>query len=287
MRSALKAILSRLGVGETEATVDPDPLSPRWGYQHPPLEPVRALLERQEGRYFELLDTCLTWQDELRRIPVDPHHGVEPSWKNDFLPPFDAVVLYGAVARFQPSLYLEVGSGNSTRFVRRAIEDHGLATRVVSIDPEPRAEIDALCDEVLRAPLQELEPADLPELRPGDLFFLDGSHRATMSSDVVVAMLEMIPRFPAGVLVQVHDVYLPNDYPPEWVDRDYSEQYLLASLLLTRPEAFEILFPGFFVTHSNRLDLSHPFWDWLRTQGCTPHGESFWFRLRSRLSPIP
>ncbi len=30
----------------------------------------------------------------------------------------------------------------------------------------------------------------------------------------------------------VHDIFLPDDYPPEWADRYYSEQYLLAAWLL-------------------------------------------------------
>lgn len=55
-----------------------------------------------------------------------------------------------ALAAGNPATYLEVGSGNSTRFARRAITVHGLRTRIVSIDPEPRAVVDELCDEVVR-----------------------------------------------------------------------------------------------------------------------------------------
>ena len=63
------------------------------------------------------------------------------------------------LAGTDPATFLEVGSGNSTKFARRAIEDHGLRTRIVSIDPEPWAEIDGLCDEVLRAPAEEVDLA--------------------------------------------------------------------------------------------------------------------------------
>ena len=63
---------------------------------------------------------------------------------NGWLPGLDSAALYAFLARTDPALYLEVGSGNSTKFARRAITDHGLRTRLVSIDPQPRAEIDAL-----------------------------------------------------------------------------------------------------------------------------------------------
>ena len=66
-----------------------------------------------------------------------------PTWENGWFPALDAVTLYGLVATRNPRWYVEVGSGNSTRFVRRAIRDHGLRTRILSIDPGPRAEIDA------------------------------------------------------------------------------------------------------------------------------------------------
>ena len=135
-----------------------------------------------------------------------------------FLPPYDAVALYGLLRRTRPQRYLEVGSGHSTRFARRAIRDEGLATTVTSIDPEPRARIDELCDLVIRRPVEALEDDGVfLELGPGDVLFIDGSHRTFTGSDVTVLLLEVVPRLAPGVLVQVHDVYLPRDYPADLV----------------------------------------------------------------------
>jgi hypothetical protein len=79
------------------------------------------------------------------------------------------------------------------------------------------------------------------------VLFFDGSHHAFMSSDVVVFFLEILPRLRPGVLVHVHDIFLPYDYPDEWADRYYSEQYLLALALLSPGSRLEIVFPSAFI----------------------------------------
>ena len=61
------------------------------------------------------------------------------------------------MAANRPRLYLEVGSGYSTRFARQAIKDHSPETEILSIDPCPRDEIDAICDEVIRLPVEEVD----------------------------------------------------------------------------------------------------------------------------------
>ncbi len=133
---------------------------------------------------------------------------------------------------FRPKRFVEVGSGDSTRSAsrRRSIRDHSLPTLITSIDPTPRAEIDKLCDFVIRKPLEEVELDVFDELGPGDFLFIDGSHRSFSNSDVTVAFLDVLPRLRAGVVVHFHDIFWPYDYPPEWADRYYSEQYLLRLL---------------------------------------------------------
>jgi hypothetical protein len=120
---------------------------------------------------------------------------------------------------------------HSTKFARRAIRDHGLPTRIVSIDPDPRDEIDALCDTAIRESLEQIDLNVVDELERGDIVFIDGSHHCFMNSDVTVFFLDILPRLKPGTLVQFHDLMLPYDYPLEWIERYYSEQYLLAAYL--------------------------------------------------------
>src|SRR5690606_38556794 len=133
----------------------------------------------------------------------------------------------------RPARYVEVGSGQSTKVVRRAVADGDLPTWVRSIDPQPRAEVDGLCHEVLRAPLETVDlAAAFGDLAAGDVVFFDGSHRVLPGSDCVAFFLDVLPALPAGVLVGIHDVYLPDDYPPGFFELWWSEQYVLAATLL-------------------------------------------------------
>ena len=138
-----------------------------------------------------------------------------PHWLNQFFSPLDAIALTGMIREYRPALYLEIGSGNSTKFARRAVSLYSPKTRIVSIDAEPRAEVDSICDEVIRQSLESLDSLCIfDRLQPGDFLFLDGSHRCLMNSDVTAAFLDVIPRLRIGVILHLHDIFLPWNYPP-------------------------------------------------------------------------
>jgi hypothetical protein len=213
-------------------------------------------------------------------VEVNP---AEPSWANGWFPAFDAAMLYGLLALRNPRWYVEVGSGNSTRFARRAIRDHGLRTRIISIDPCPRAEIDAICDTVLRAPLEDLDLTTMEPLTKEDLLFVDSSHRSFQNSDVTVFFTEILPRLPVGIVYGLHDIYLPWDYPDEWRHRFYNEQYLLAAYLLGGANGDEIISPNAFLSlHSPQLleSLAGVF-NSAKLHGIERTGGAFWMRRRA------
>jgi hypothetical protein len=83
---------------------------------------------------------------------MEVHAGdsLEPSWVNGWLPGLDGAAIYSFLRERRPSLYLEIGSGNSTLFAARARRDGDLPTAIVSIDPQPREDIDGMCDEIYR-----------------------------------------------------------------------------------------------------------------------------------------
>lgn len=252
---------------------------PRWGHGRPRHPRLGALLDAGHDRYRGHLDRVLALRDDLARIPLrEPPTAPGPSWLNGWLPGLDAASLYGFLVAQDPAVYLEVGSGNSTRWARRAITDHGLRTRVVSIDPAPRAEVDALCDETLRAPVEDVDPAFFDRLGPGDVLFVDNSHRCLQNSDATAVFLDVLPRLPAGVLVEVHDVFLPDDYLPEWGGRLYSEQYVLAAYLLAPGSRLRVELPAWYVSTDPELRcVLDPLWDEIGLDR-ERHGVSFWFR---------
>jgi hypothetical protein len=241
---------------------------PRWppGHPHPELA---AIVDRERAAYKELLRGFLGYGERFASIPAEPGAGVEPAWRNEFFPGLDTVALYGLLAQRRPKLLLEVGSGWSTRVARRAIGDLGLLTTLVSVDPEPRAEVDAICDEVVRARVEGYADTIVERLKPGDILFIDSSHRVLMGNDVTVLFLEVLPRLQPGVLVHVHDVFLPWDYPAEWADRVYAEQYLLAMLLLAAGDRLRVVLPN--------AGVLAPLWARPELAGVATHGSSFWF----------
>jgi hypothetical protein len=203
---------------------------------------------------------------------------LSPCWLNGFIPSLDAIALYSFIVLNKPGRYVEVGSGNSTKFARQAISDHDLKTKIISVDPAPRANIDAICDEIIRMSLEDCNLTVLEKLRAGDILFMDGSHRCLMNSDATVFFLEVLPRLPKGVLVGIHDIFLPFDYPKPWVNRAYSEQYLLACYLLANSTRFKIEFPGFYIGTDKELShLLQHLWA-LIPNAVVKNGFAFWFR---------
>ena len=162
-------------------------------------------------------------RDEALAIPLwAPSNPLDPRWSNGWFQGLDALALYCFIADGRPRRYIEVGSGNSTKFARRAIVDHSLDTTITSIDPEPRAEIDDLCDRVVRSPLEDVDLSVFSALDEGDIVFIDASHQCLQNNDVTTFFLDVLPQLSAGVLVQLHDIFLPWDYPPQMADRLYS-----------------------------------------------------------------
>jgi hypothetical protein len=178
---------------------------------------------------------------------------LSPTWKNKWFSGLDAMALYAIVASRHPRRIIEVGSGHSTKFAARAIRDHRLETELVSLDPKPRAVIDQLCDRIVRSRVEKADLALFDELVAGDILFIDGSHRVYTSSDVTILFLRVVPRLRPGVILHVHDILLPWDYPAEWTSRYYSEQYLLASWLLAQPARFRLLMSNAFVSFDPEL----------------------------------
>ena len=251
----LRRALERVsGVSPVLVPEFPLDLRARWGWGSPVADAVAARLAAGEADYAPAVDDAAALADWAATIGRTPNRPGDPCWENEYWGTVDALVQCAALKRRDPALYLEVGSGWSTLFARRAIEDFGLRTRIVSIDPEPRAEVDARCDEVIRERFEHVDLALFDRLTSGDVVLFDGSHTALMNSDATVFFLEVLPRIPEGVLVGIDDVFLPWDYPPQWVYRVYGEQYLLATFLLGGAQGWTVRFPGWWVVEESQLN---------------------------------
>ncbi len=240
---------------------------------------TRKAYERADD-YKKLLADLVAYRPWLERIPAragddDP----APRWINGSFPALDAASLYGLLALHNPSTYVEVGSGNSTKFARRAIEDHGLRTRIVSIDPQPRREVDAICDEVIRRPCEDVDMSFFAGLTGDTLLFVDNSHRSFQNSDVTVFFMEILPVLSPGTIWGLHDIFFPLDYPQAWSGRFFNEQYLLMSYLMGGGGTDEILLPNGLISSSPMLMPSaQEIFEGPSFDGLEKHGGCFWMR---------
>jgi hypothetical protein len=259
-------------------------LRSRWGHGRPSHGRLEAHFAADDVSYREEVETLSSFIEDLAAIPTVGTASAEPCWRNEWLVALDTVSLYGYTRLRAPARYVEVGSGQSTKVVARARRDGGLATHITSIDPNPRAEVDTLCDTVIRRPLETADvTAVFAGLTPGDIVFFDGSHRVLPNSDCVAFFLDVLPELPAGVLVGIHDIYLPDDYPDAFLGAWWSEQYTLAALLLARPAWLRVVLPCFYA--SNRPEVVaplDPLWSQPALDGVLRHGTTMWLATQPR-----
>jgi hypothetical protein len=150
---------------------------------------------------------------------------------------------------------------------------------ITAIEPFPgerlRRGVDGV--ELRRTELQDVPLELFTSLQAGDILFIDSTHVLRIGSDVQYEFLEILPRLAKGVVVHVHDVFLPAEYPREWVLKErrfWTEQYLLQAFLAFN-DTFRVLFAGHFMhlRHSREFAAAVPNYDPAR------HGPgSFWMR---------
>ena len=214
---------------------------------------VEALFARRAPAFAEALADLERCAAALEAIGHDTP-APAPRWHQDWFPRLDAALAYAMVRRHRPARIVEVGSGHSTRFIVRAVADGALATRITAIDPAPRATLAGLAVEWLRRRVPEVGPEPFATLAPGDLLFVDSSHILMPGSDVDFLLNQALPILPRGALVHLHDVFLPDDYPPDWQWRGYNEQTALVLPLLC--DDWEVLFASHYVVTRMAAALS-------------------------------
>jgi hypothetical protein len=255
---------------------------PRYGHGKGPHVELYKIINKNRSHYVEIIEKALSLKDKIWEIKESSLEKDinKPSWNNGFLPGLDIIGIYTMLAHYNPKKYIEIGSGNSTKVAYKAKLDHQLNMEIISIDPMPRAEIDQLSDIVIRSPFEQTDYDVIEALNENDVLFVDNSHRILPNSDSMVFFMEVLPKLKKGVIVHIHDVYLPYDYPQFMCDRFYSEQYGLAMYLLAAPEKYKTIFPNYFVSEDENLSqLIAPLWQNENLRNVEKHGGSFWIQI--------
>lgn len=257
-------------------------MKPRHGHGLPPHARLYDIINAQRAEYAAWMKKIRQYKPQLQSIlKADAvQDAIQPGWNNGFLPGLDIMALYTVLAELKPQRYVEIGSGNSTKVAHKAKTDMGLNTEIISIDPYPRAEIDHLADQIIRTPFEQLDNAFLRDLNENDVLFVDNSHRVLPNSDATVFFLEVLPELKKGVVVHIHDIYIPYDYPQFMCDRFYSEQYALTAFLLANPQHYIPMLPNYFISEDVELHgLITDMWEHPNLEGVERHGGSFWLKI--------
>lgn len=234
----------------------PPDFNVRYGYDKPEATGIGRMIAGRDAHYRAFIDLMAKYRSNFSDIALNkPDDADRPFWKNGMFPPVDGMALYTFLAERNPKTLIEIGSGNSTKYARKSIADHGLRTKIISIDPKPRAVIDQISDVIVRQPLETVDLSVFNDVEPNDMVFFDGSHRCFQNSDVTAFFIDVLPGLPEKTLVGIHDVFWPSDYPPHWRDRLYNEQYMLAAYMLGAADRFTVEFPCFYATHRYQDDL--------------------------------
>jgi hypothetical protein len=238
---------------------------------------VMAMVQESSATFNKHLASIAHLQPWLETIPFEAKDDKTPFWNNEFIPAFDAVALALMVLDTKAEVVLEIGSGNSTKFLRSAIEFFKTKTTIVSVDPFPRAEVEQLCDRTIRKSLENATEEVLELFPRLPLVFFDGSHRVLPNSDVMVFFLELLPALPSGCVYGIHDINLPYDYFDAMAQRLYTEQYMLAAYLLGGGNGDKIELPTCYLTATGEFNRALP----SNIDFPTRNGESFWLRRGS------
>lgn len=248
-----------------------------------PHQKLLNLIAHNNSRYERILQTTLKYKDAFSTITEDKliQNDIDPGWNNGYLPGLDIIMLYSLLVQIKPSTYIEIGSGTSTKVAYRSRKENSLSFEIISIDPSPRKNISKVADRIYSQEIQQTDTAIFQSLSENDVLFLDGTHLLYPNSDVMWFFMEIFPILKNGVIVHIHDIYLPYDYPDFMLKRYYNEQYLLGALLLSNPERYEILCPNYFISTNKPLhEILNPIWELNGLKNVEHHGGSFWIKIQ-------
>ena len=232
-----------------------------------PLDQDRDLpgLELNPKQQLNFLEE-LTYGNELKGLNLTQHANNELEFciSNGSFESGDADFLYQFIRKVKPRKVIEIGSGNSTKIARLAIEhnkrDTGQDTTHICVEPYEQPWLRSVPDiTLIRERIEKLNFDWSSELSEGDLLFVDSSHMIRPQGDVLTEYLQIFPKLSKGVFVHIHDIFTPKDYLKSWIIDDvrfWNEQYLLEALL-SNTNRYEVVAALNYLKHHHYDQLSN------------------------------
>jgi predicted O-methyltransferase YrrM len=195
-------------------------------------------IELDPAAQIELLNK-LNYHAELEAFPATTMTTGEFAWDNGMYGPGDGEIYYSLIRYLKPKRIIEIGSGASTLLALAASranlgEDVAARTTITCVEPYENPWLAVSEVELVRERVEDLDMNLFASLAPGDMLFIDSSHVIRPGGDVTTEILRILPRLQSGVLVHIHDIFTPRDYPEAWLRHErrlWNEQYMLEAWL--------------------------------------------------------
>jgi|FLOH01.1.fsa_nt_gi predicted O-methyltransferase YrrM len=180
---------------------------------------------------------------------------------NFSFPELDAFLLYAMIREHKPQNIVEIGSGQSTKVMIKALNANNQNSKLTCIEPfndslyELKRSYSNLT--IIKDGVEHVNLSVFTDLGENDMLFIDSSHVLRPFSDVEYEYLHILPSLNPGVLVQIHDIFYPYSYPKEWV-KDWrcvlTEQQCLLMFLLGNRD-WECLNANNYTVMDKKLDF--------------------------------
>lgn len=204
------------------------------------------------------------YNNELSQFPINKKGDKEFYYNNGSYESGDAEYLYNIIRYFKPRNIIEIGSGSSTLMAINAItmnreENKTYSCKHICIEPYEQPWLSNVNVELVRERVEMVDKNIFNTLQKNDILFIDSSHIIRPQGDVLFEYLELLPLLAPGVLVHIHDIFSPKDYPENWIINNHllwNEQYLLEAFLSFNKD-FKVIGSLNFLTHNYRKEMEN------------------------------
>ena len=219
-------------------------------------------LPQQEDLRLDIKEIMVTFANIAKfygDLPFSEHTkvGMRYFYENPAFSYGDAIALFGIMRTFGPRRIVEIGSGYSSCLIMDTNDlffDRKINLLFIDPYPELLQKLLGTDDDFYRAQIRKEALQDVSielflELRKGDILFIDSSHVSKLGSDVNDYLFRILPALEPGVVIHIHDIPYPFEYPPDWVlreNRSWNEAYILRAFLQYNYK-FKIIYFNHFV----------------------------------------
>ena len=214
---------------------------------------------------------------------------VVPAFMDEYFPlsqsglsKVDAFLLYTIIRTKKPRLFIEIGSGESTKISLKAIEENekeGVQCRFIAIEPYPIKYLKDIKNPNFQLIEKKVQDVDLSTFVNADILFIDSSHVSKIGSDVNYEILNIIPSLKLDALIHWHDIMFPSDYPRSWIDSGrmfWNESYMVHAFILNN-ECFKVKWASKYM-QINHPDLLHRTFKYFSPTDPDEQLSSFWIK---------